>query len=78
VPLEELRELLAYEDRRPSLKEEFETSGDPRRRREILDGALAHVERQLELVRARAEQLQALEDDLVAHRRRVRGRLRAL
>jgi chromosome segregation ATPase len=46
----------------------------PERRREILDEALGHVERQLELIRHRRAELGRLEDELAAKRRQLRSR----
>jgi len=43
-----------------------------------LDEALRSIEAQLELVCARHEELQRLEDELAAKRRSIRARLRAL
>jgi hypothetical protein len=55
VSLDELRELIAAEDARAALRREWRRGvEDPVRRREILDVALAHVDRQLGLVRRQA------------------------
>ena len=51
---------------------------DPVRRREILEEALAHVDRQLGLVRRRRDQIAQLEHELSAKRRRIGSRLRRL
>jgi DNA-binding transcriptional MerR regulator len=75
VSLEELRELVEAEEARSVLRREFYTSEDPGRRRDILTEALGHIAHQLELVRRRQRELGALEDDLLARRRRVRRRL---
>jgi DNA-binding transcriptional MerR regulator len=75
VSLEELRELVEAEEARAFLRREFYASEDPARRRQILTEALGHIGRQLELVRRRRGELTALEEDLVARRRRVRRRL---
>jgi DNA-binding transcriptional MerR regulator len=79
LSLEELRELVAAESARAELREEWR-SGDPdrARRRQILEESLAHIARQLELIRRRREQIERLEEELVAKRRRVRERLREL
>ncbi len=50
----------------------------PGRRRELLDEALGHIERQLELVRHRAAELDKLEHELCETRKRVRRKLREL
>ena len=51
---------------------------NPVRRRQILDEALGHIAKQLELVRRRRDEIAGLEGELVAQRRRVRDRLREL
>jgi DNA-binding transcriptional MerR regulator len=75
VTLEELRELVEREDARAVLRREFHESADPGRRQEILREALGHIDRQLELVRRRKGELETLEDELAARRRRVRRRM---
>jgi DNA-binding transcriptional MerR regulator len=75
VSLEELRELVAAESARASLRREWRSGvEDPVRRREILDEALGHVDRQLELIRGRRDELVRLEAELVAKRRKLRAR----
>jgi DNA-binding transcriptional MerR regulator len=76
VSLEQLRELMAAEDARAALREEFHRTEDPARREELLREALGHLERQLGLVRARRAELDALEGELEERRRQVRRRLR--
>jgi DNA-binding transcriptional MerR regulator len=71
VSLEELRELLAAEDARAAIREEFRRTEDPGRRAELLQTALGHLERQLQLVRRRQDDLSALEGELSARRARV-------
>ena len=79
VSLEELRELVAAEDARAALRREWRSGvEDPVRRREILEEALAHVDRQLGLVRRRRDQIAQLERELSAQRKRIGGRLRRL
>jgi MerR family transcriptional regulator, repressor of the yfmOP operon len=75
VSLEELRELVEAEEARAVLRREFQASDDPRRRAEILHQALGHIDRQLELVRRRKGELERLEGELSARRRRVKRRL---
>jgi len=78
VGLDELRELLEAEDARAALRDEWRrASPDARRRREILTSALAHLDRQLALLRGRRAEIERLEAELVAKRGRVRRRLRA-
>jgi MerR family transcriptional regulator, repressor of the yfmOP operon len=79
VSLEELRELAAVESARASLREEWHSGvEDPERRREILLESNGYIGRQLELIRRRRAELERLEEELTAKRRRVRSRLRAL
>jgi len=72
VSLEELRELVEAEDARAALRTEFEESESPARRREILEEALPLVDRQLALIRRRQRELEKLEGELAARRRRIR------
>jgi MerR family transcriptional regulator, repressor of the yfmOP operon len=77
LSLEELSELSAEESARAArLREWHDGVEDHVRRREILEEATRYVELQLALVRRRREELDELERELLAKRRRVRGRLR--
>lgn len=77
LSLDELKELSAEEFARAARKKEWDAGvDDPVRRREILEEAARYGELQLELVRRRRAELDELEQELVAKRRRVRGRLR--
>ena len=79
VSLEELGELASAETARAFLRREWRSGiEDPVRRREVLEEALGHVGRQLELVRLRRKEVAALERELAAKRRQIRGRLREL
>jgi MerR family transcriptional regulator, repressor of the yfmOP operon len=78
VSLEELKELVEAEDARAVIRREYRESDDPVRKRELLEEALGHIGRQLELVRRRREELDKLESELTGKRRRVRDRLREL
>jgi MerR family transcriptional regulator, repressor of the yfmOP operon len=79
VSLEELRELVEAESARAELRREWRGgAGGPERRREILSQAVEHIDRQLELIRGRRDEIAKLEEELVARRRRVRSRLREL
>jgi DNA-binding transcriptional MerR regulator len=79
VSLDELKELVEAEDARAALREEWRHGApDAARRREILAEALRHIERQLELVRRRREEITALEDELAAKRQLVLRRRREL
>ncbi len=78
VSLEDLRALVEAEDTRAALREEFHaTAQDAPRRREILLDLGALLDRQLELVRARRGELDALEADLAERRAKVADRLAA-
>ena len=79
VSLDELKELVAAEDARAALRREWRSGvDDPVRRREILDEALGHIAKQLELVRRRRDEIAKLERELTAVRRRLRDRLREI
>jgi DNA-binding transcriptional MerR regulator len=77
VSLEELKTLLTAEEARAEVRAELRREGvDPGRRRELLVKALGHLDRQLELVRHRAEELAKLEHELSETRKRVKRRIR--
>jgi MerR family transcriptional regulator, repressor of the yfmOP operon len=77
LSLDELKELSAEESARAARKREWDAGvEDPVRRREILEEAARYVDLQLGLLRRRREELDELERELLAKRRRVRGRLR--
>jgi MerR family transcriptional regulator, repressor of the yfmOP operon len=79
LTLEELRELSAAEAARAARQAEWHGGvEDPVRRRKILEEGLTYVERQRELLRRRRDELEELEQELVARRRRLRARLREL
>jgi MerR family transcriptional regulator, repressor of the yfmOP operon len=79
VSLDELKELLAAEEARAAIRDEWQ-HGEPdaARRAELLAQSLGHLDRQLELVRRRRDEIAALESDLAATRRRVLRRRREL
>jgi MerR family transcriptional regulator, repressor of the yfmOP operon len=79
VSLEELKTLLTAEDARAEVRAQLQRADvEPRRRKELLDEALGHLDRQLELVRHRASELAKLEHELRETRKRVKRRLREL
>jgi DNA-binding transcriptional MerR regulator len=79
VSLEELRTLLAAEEARAEVRAQLRREDvDPSRRRELLDEALGHLDRQLQLVRHRASELAKLEGELSETRKRVRRKIREL
>jgi DNA-binding transcriptional MerR regulator len=78
LSLDELGAILEAEDARASLRREWQEGiDDPVRRREVLEEALGHLERQLELVRRRRDEIKKLEAELAARRRRIRSKLAA-
>ena len=78
LSLEELGALLAAEEARAAVRAQLRREDvDPARRRELLQEALGHIDRQLELVRRRAGELAKLESELCETRKRVRRKLRA-
>jgi MerR family transcriptional regulator, repressor of the yfmOP operon len=78
VSLEELKELAEAESARAALRDEWRQGGEETRPREILEEAIGHIGRQLDLVRGRQAQLEGLERELAARRRQLRERLRRL
>ena len=78
VSLEELKALVEAEDARAALRDEWRKGGKQTRPREILEEAIGHIGRQLELVRSRRAQLEGLEAELASRRRELRERLRRL
>jgi len=77
VSLEELKELVEAEGARAQLRREWDGSvEDPVRRRQILEQSLTYSGRQLDLVRRRRDEIEKLEEELLARRRRVRELLR--
>ena len=79
LSLEELGEVATAESARAALRREWrEEEPDHGRRRQILEEAGGHIDRQLELVRRRQRDLESLERELVASRKRVGKRRREL
>jgi MerR family transcriptional regulator, repressor of the yfmOP operon len=79
VSLDGLKELVEAEDNREALRREWhEGVPDPVRRREILKSLDDHAERQLKMVRARRDEITALEAELRERRDRIGRRLREL
>ena len=79
ISLDGLKDLVEAEDNRAALRREWhEGVADPVRRREIIESLDSHARRQLELVRARRDEIAALEAELLDRRRRIRRRLREL
>jgi DNA-binding transcriptional MerR regulator len=65
------------EEARAALRTEWRSGlADEGRRREILEQALGHIDRQLELVRRRRQDIDALEGELADKRAQVRRKLR--
>jgi DNA-binding transcriptional MerR regulator len=79
VTLEELKTLLAAGESRAIVRAQLRRDDIPApRRRELLDEALGHIDRQLELVEHRAGELAKLKRELCETRRRVRRKIREL
>jgi DNA-binding transcriptional MerR regulator len=79
VTLEELKTLLTAEEARAEVRAQLRRDDvDPGRRRELLTQALGHIDRQLELVRRRAQELSKLEHELSETRKRARRKIRGL
>jgi DNA-binding transcriptional MerR regulator len=76
VSLDELKELLEVEEARGVLRDEWRHGNPDRdRRREILDQALGHVERQLDLLARRRAEIAKLERELQERRGSLQARL---
>ena len=79
VSLEELRELVAAESARASLRQEWHAGiEDPVRRRQVLEESQGHIENQLRLLRSRRKEIDQMVGELETRKRRVRDRLRSL
>jgi len=79
LSLEELRTLLSAEEARAEVRAQLRREDvDPARRRELLQQALGHIDRQLELVRKRAGELAKLEHELSETRKRARRKIREI
>lgn len=79
LTLEELKELVEAEGARAELRREWHDGvEDPVRRRQILDQSLTYITRQLTLVRRRKDEIEKLETELLARRRRVQTLRRGL
>ena len=76
LSLEHLSRLLEAEDARAELRREYREAEDQGTRRRILEEAVGHIGTQLELVRGRRRELEALEGELVGKRRSIREKLR--
>jgi DNA-binding transcriptional MerR regulator len=76
LSLDELRELLEAQDARAALRDEWRHSDPgPARRAAILEESAKHLDRQLELVARRREQIEEFESELRERRERVRALL---
>src|SRR5438105_15172520 len=79
VSLGELGTLLEAEEARAEVRAQLRREDvDPARRRELLTESLGHLDRQLTLVRHRADELAKLDRELDERRKRVRRKLREL
>lgn len=78
LSLEELKQLIEAEEARAAIRERFHASESDTERVGLLDAALPHVETQLALVRNRIDELQKLEQELVAKRKSILARKREL
>jgi len=78
LSLDELKQLLEAEEARAAIRKRFHATDSDAERLRLLDAALPHVDTQLALVRARVEELQRLESELVAKRRSILARKREL
>lgn len=75
VSLDELKEIVAAEDARALLRDEFQRTESRAQRKRILTEALAIADRQLSLVERRAGELDRLRGEIEARRERIQSRL---
>lgn len=76
VTLDELKDLLTAEEARAAVRAQLRRDDvHPERRRELLNEALGHIDRQLELVEHRASELAKLRRELANTRNTVLARL---
>jgi MerR family transcriptional regulator, repressor of the yfmOP operon len=75
LSLEQLSQLVEAEAARAEIRREYERTDSPTERQELLERALVHIENQLELVRGRRRELEALERELVEKRRAVKRKV---
>jgi DNA-binding transcriptional MerR regulator len=79
LSLEELKDLQLAEEARDLRRQEWsEGVSDPRRRRELLESTLGHLERQLDLVKRRQQKIGELESDLGQQLKKIRSLLNEL
>lgn len=79
LSLGQLKTLVAAQDARAALRRRWhEEDPDAGERRRILEESLGHIATQLGLVGERKRELDSLESELTAKRRRLRGLLREL
>jgi DNA-binding transcriptional MerR regulator len=78
LSLEQLSKLLDAESARAELRREYHQTDAPAARLKILEQALGHIATQLELVRGRKHELEALELELLEKQRSVWQRVSEL
>jgi DNA-binding transcriptional MerR regulator len=78
VSLDELKELIEAEEARAALRAELQRTDDASRQTEIITEAIGYIDRQLQLVRRRRDELTGLEEELTARRRRAKARLQQI
>jgi DNA-binding transcriptional MerR regulator len=79
LSLEELKQVIEAEEARATIRRRLaEDDVSDAERVRLLEAALPHIERQLELVHRRQEQLAELEAELLDKRRRIARRKREL
>jgi MerR family transcriptional regulator, repressor of the yfmOP operon len=78
LSLEELKQVIEAEEARAAIRRRLQEQISDEERLRLLDEALPHVERQLELVRRRRQELAELEEELAGKRKRIHARKREL
>ncbi|MEA2421318.1 MAG: MerR family transcriptional regulator, repressor of the yfmOP operon [Thermoleophilaceae bacterium] len=77
LSLDDLKRLVEAETARAGLRKRWQQADDPDEQRQILEQSLVHIADQLKLVRARREELERLEAELVSKQRRARSLLKS-
>jgi MerR family transcriptional regulator, repressor of the yfmOP operon len=71
LSLDELKQLVEAEEARAAIRRRLEATDSNPERLRLLNAALPHVEKQLELVRRRKRELERLENELADKRKRI-------
>ncbi|MBO0769452.1 MAG: MerR family transcriptional regulator [Solirubrobacterales bacterium] len=75
LSLEQLAEVVENVSARALIRTEYHKTEDPGRRRDLLEAAVPHLRRQLELVQERRDALTNLEQEITERLNKILGRL---